>query len=165
MVKKILQSEEIRKIIIAAIIVCAAAILAVFLRGEQKNQPLAEQTGSFFDTRSVDEGEPDKAYLFDVTTNTASGLAKRVYSVGEFIHTVNIDLPVPEDGSYYGGWLAEGEGEQQKLVKTGKMINMNEEYFLAFEKKEDLRSYSQVIITRESGESETPGEIVATGSF
>jgi hypothetical protein len=95
------------------------------------------------------------------------GIATRKQENGTFIHVVLADLPDPEEGSFYEGWLVRGEvGDTDfDFISTGKMILAKGGYLLEFESTTDYSDYPGVVITLEEAEDENPETHVLEGIF
>src|SRR4030042_2825248 len=48
----------------------------------------------------------DKADLKEVEGSGGSGIATKIFEEGKFTHSELVDLPDPEPGYFYQGWLA-----------------------------------------------------------
>lgn len=103
----------------------------------------------------------DRAELSDVAGGDARGLATRQFDDGRFTHSVLADLPDPEEGKFYEGWLVDGDN----FMSTGRMRIAKGGYLLEFESSEDLTSYNRVVVTLEDTDDETPEEHVLEGEF
>ena len=109
----------------------------------------------------------DKAELKDVSEGNASGMATRKFEDGRFTHTVLADLPDPEEGSFYEGWLVRGEeGEDDfSLISTGKMKVAKGGYLLEFDSGNDFSDYSKVVVTLEKVADINPESHILEGDF
>lgn len=109
----------------------------------------------------------DKAELKDVTGGTSSGIATRKFADGKFTHTVLADLPDPEAGSFYEGWLVRGEegSENFALFSSGRMRLAKGGYLLEFESTQDFSDYNRVVVTAEKVLDKTPEKHILEGSF
>ncbi len=105
--------------------------------------------------------DAEKAPLEDVTGGNASGIATRSYEDGRFVHVVLADLPDPEVGSFYEGWLARGDN----FVSTGKLRIAKGGYLLEFESGVDYSDFDEVVVTLEAIEDRNPEQHVLEGSF
>jgi hypothetical protein len=109
----------------------------------------------------------EKAELADVTGGTASGIASRKYESGNFSHAVLADLPDPEEGGFYEGWLVRGkEGDANfAYISTGIMSLAKGGYMLEFGSATDYSDYSRVVITLEKVNDKKPEKHILEGSF
>jgi len=109
----------------------------------------------------------EKAELKDVTGGTGSGIASRKYESGSFSHAVLADLPDPESGSFYEGWLVRGkEGDANfAYISTGRMSIAKGGYMLEFGSSVDYSDYSGVVITLEKVSDQKPEKHILEGSF
>lgn len=103
----------------------------------------------------------DRAELSDVAGGSASGIATRVFEDGTFTHTVLADLPEPEGGKFYEGWLV----KDADVVYTGKMKLAKGGYLLEFSSNENYSEHNRVVITLEEVDDASPEEHVLEGSF
>lgn len=109
----------------------------------------------------------EKAELKDVTGGTASGIATRNYESGKFSHAILADLPDPEAGSFYEGWLVRGqEGDENfAYISTGRMVVAKGGFMLEFEASRDYSDYSGIIVTLEKVNDQKPEKHILEGSF
>lgn len=109
----------------------------------------------------------DKAELDDATGGTATGLATRKFEDGTFTHGVLADLPDPETGKFYQGWLVKGEegDDDFDIVSTGRLSMAKGGWSLDFQASTDYSDYSRVLITAEEREDSTPEDTLLEGSF
>lgn len=103
----------------------------------------------------------DKAELKDVTGGTATGLATRKFEEGRFIHTVLADLPDPEAGKFYEGWLVKDD----EVISTGRLRLAKGGYLLEFQSSTDYSDHAGVVITLETVADTTPEKHILEGSF
>jgi len=110
----------------------------------------------------------NKIDLVDVSGGGSRGIATRVYKDGRFEHVILADLPDPQAGYFYQGWLAT-KGKEGKVgfsyVKTGKLRMAKGGYLLEFESKNDYTSFSQVWVTLEKVDDTKPEKHILEGSF
>ena len=104
----------------------------------------------------------DKIDLSAVSDIKGSGIATRKYESGNFIHMILADLPDPEPGTFYEGWLVKGDGT---YIPTGKMMIAKGGYLLEFQYPTDLSSYNKIVVTLEKTEDEKPEQHILEGSF
>jgi len=104
----------------------------------------------------------DKVELSAVSDIKGSGIATRKYEAGKFTHMVLADLPDPEVGTFYEGWLVKGE---DTFIPTGKMTIAKGGYLLEFQYPVDLSSYNRVVVTLEKTVDGTPEKHILEGSF
>jgi len=109
----------------------------------------------------------EKAELKDVSGDTGSGIATRKYESGRFSHAVLADLPDPESGSFYEGWLVRGKEQDANFayLSTGKMNIAKGGYMLEFESSVDYSDYSAVVVTLEKVNDKKPEKHILEGSF
>lgn len=104
----------------------------------------------------------DKVELKTVSEITGSGIATRKYQAGKFSHMVLADLPDPDPGSFYQGWLVKGDNT---YLATGKLRIAKGGYLLEFVYPTDLSDYKKVIVSLEKGPDQKPSRPVLEGSF
>lgn len=109
----------------------------------------------------------DKATLKDVSGGDSSGIATRKYANGKFTHTALADLPDPEVGEFYEGWLVRGNpGEANfSFISTGKMRVAKGGWLLEFQSSRDLTDYKMVVVTLEKINDKKPEKHILEGSF
>ncbi len=103
----------------------------------------------------------EKAELKDVVGGDSSGIATRKFENGRFAHMVLADLPDPETGSYYEGWLVNGDS----VISTGRMQIAKGGYLLEFSSDTDYSDHSEVVVTKEKIADKNPEEHILEGSF
>ena len=159
---------ERRDIVIGFIVL---AILAGFIYWRQRT--VEEEELQIPQTLSVEDKieerfnleipeDVDKAELRDITGGDASGMATRKFESGRFTHTALADLPDPEKGKFYQGWLLKGD---EALVSTGKMSVAKGGWILEFESSTDYMNYNKVVVTEEEISDITPERHVLEGEF
>jgi len=117
------------------------------------------------DTKAIDGAEPEKTYLSPKGEGEGFGLARRLYSDGHYIHTVDATLPILEDNEKYLGWLADSE-DYKYLQATGEFIPLNQEYFLVYQNTNSMPEYTYVVITKSKGDDNfDPNTVVLSGKF
>jgi hypothetical protein len=109
----------------------------------------------------------DKAELKEVGDLGGSGIAIRKFEEGQFTHSILVDLPDPETGYFYEGWLAKGEeGEDDySIISTGRLRLAKGGWMLDFSSRTDLSDYEKVIVSLERVFDNTIEEKVLEGSF
>ena len=109
----------------------------------------------------------DKAELKEVSDSGGSGIATRKFEDGKFTHSILADLPDPEQGSFYEGWLIRSEEgkDDYSLVSTGKLRLAKGGWMLDFTSSSDLNDHSKVLVSLEKTFDKTPEEKIIEGSF
>jgi hypothetical protein len=160
-----------RDIVVGAVILAVLAGV-VFWNRDDSEEINVPQTLSVEDKieESFNLQIPDdvgRSELKDVSGKDASGIATRKYENGVFEHSVLTDLPDPEQGKFYQGWLTKGsKGEDDySLVSVGKLRLAKGGYMLDYKSKTDYSSHNQVVVTLEEKFDDTPEEHVLEGSF
>lgn len=96
-----------------------------------------------------------------------SGEATRVFSEGNFLHSVTATLSDPEPGKFYEGWLVKKTPELS-FFSTGKLIKEGDKYVVYYEMNENKNEFNEVVITQETksnGLDGQPEDHVLEGSF
>lgn len=107
----------------------------------------------------------EKISLEDQKDQDSTGIATRKYADETFTHSVLADLPDPDDGKFYQGWLVKGEGENEETKKTSKLRIAKGGYLLEFESNQDLREYNKVIISEEAADDNQIEDVVLQSTF
>lgn len=162
-----------RDIVIGILIL---ALLGGVIYWRQRSQPSEEMRVP--ETLSVEEQleqrfgteipeDVEKAELRDVTGGASSAIATRKFENGVFTHSVLADLPDPQGGHFYEGWLVRGqEGDENFVVlSTGRMRIAKGGWVLDFQSNNNLSDYNNVVITLEEVADTTPETHILEGSF
>jgi len=109
----------------------------------------------------------DKAEMKDVSGGTSQAIATRKFEAGRFTLTILADLPDPQRGEFYQGWLIKGkEGEAGfSRISLGKLTLSKGGWILDYKKDSDLRDYSKVQVSLEKVFNSTPEKLILEGSF
>ncbi len=95
----------------------------------------------------------------------ANGLAKvHVFEKGISLHTLQVNITLPKDGSFYEGWLVDPQTKER--ISTGHLSSLfgDVRHNLDYQAKRDLSAFTNVIITLEKDDGNpSPGMEVATG--
>lgn len=108
--------------------------------------------------------EPEKAELLAVTDD-GHGLANRIYSDKQFIHTITAQLPDLNENKFYNGWLGQIVGDKEIYINTGKLEANGEDYYLEYRDVRDLSDYRHIIVSIENAEVTEPTTKVLEGNF
>jgi len=162
-----------RDIVIGFVILAALAGFIYFRAKRETPQELTvPQTLSTEDTLEKKFGltlpeNVDRAELKDLSGGDASGIATRKFENGTFTHTVLADLPDPEAGTFYEGWLVRGkQGDDNfAFISTGRMTLAKGGYILEFTSQTNYSDYSNVVVTSEKQADTTPETHILEGSF
>ena len=103
----------------------------------------------------------DKSELSDVSGGNSSGISTRKYENGKFTHSVLADIPDPESGEFYQGWLVKGDD----IVSTGRLTITKGGYLLEFESVTDYSDHKGIWVTLEEKSDTTPEKHILEGSF
>ncbi len=108
-----------------------------------------------------------KAELKSVGDSDASGIATRKDADNSHVVTILADLPDPEKGFVYQGWLVKGEEGQDgyNLVSAGRLTSAKGGYMLNFQSKADYSEYKKIVISQEKSIASKIGTKVLEGSF
>lgn len=108
-----------------------------------------------------------KAELKSVGENDATGIATRKDADGSHEIMVLADLPDPEKGMVYQGWLVKGEEGQDgyNVVSAGRLTSAKGGYMLNFQSKTDYADHTKVVISEEKGTASKIGTKVLEGNF
>lgn len=109
----------------------------------------------------------DKAELGGVNDSGGSGIATKNYEDGKFTHSQLVDLPDPEVGYFYQGWLVKGEegNDDYSIVSAGKLRLAKGGWMLDYTSSTDLSDYTKVIVSLEKVFDKTLEKKVLEGSF
>jgi hypothetical protein len=109
----------------------------------------------------------DKAELKDVSGSSSSGIATRKFENQTFSHTVLADLPDPDQGKFYQGWLLKGEEGKEgfALVSSGTMKQAKGGWMIELQTKTNYSDYKKVVISLEEKADNTPEKRILEGSF
>ncbi|MFV1917105.1 MAG: hypothetical protein ACC618_01280 [Patescibacteria group bacterium] len=162
-----------RDIVIGLVILAVLGGVIYFRsRSETPEELQVPQTLSTEDTIEEKFGlqipeDVDKTELKDVSGGTASALATRKFEADAFTHAVLADLPDPDPGTFYEGWLARGnQGDPDfNILSTGRMRIAKGGYLLEFQSSTDYSDHPNVVITQEEVADNVPEKHVLEGSF
>jgi hypothetical protein len=163
-----------RDIVIGAVVLILIAVAVYFIVKPQNQEPeitiTDEPTAEERLEKSFNFDIPDdleKAELQPVGNDNYSAVATRKYENGLYTHTIIADLPDPEEGTFYQGWLFKGNPDDSdySIVSTGKLRIAKGGYLLDFESGTDYSDYQRVVITLENNLDDKPETYVLEGSF
>lgn len=161
-----------RKDIIIGLVVLALIAGGIFLFKRPKQAPLEIQEPSI--EQKVEDkfnfvvpDDVDKTELKDAAGGDSFAVATRKYESGTFTHTLLADLPDPDPGYFYEGWLVRGrEGDADfAFISTGRMYIAKGGYLLEFQSAEDYSDYKNVVVTLEKVNDQKPEKHVLEGAF
>jgi len=158
-----------KDIILGIIFIAIFVALYFFLKNRQtsnvtkvpENLPQTEENIENTFRIDIPDGI-DKVDLSSVSDIQGFGIATRKYEAGKFTHMVLADLPDPETGTFYEGWLVKGD---DTYIPTGKLTIAKGGYLLEFQYPVDLSSYNKVVVTLEKTVDGTPEKHILEGSF
>lgn len=163
-----------RRDIVIGLVILAALAGFIYFRSRQPTPEDLQVPQTLSVEEEIEEAfkveipeDVDKAELKDVVGGDASGIATRKFEGGKFTHTVLADLPDPEPGIFYEGWLVRGkEGDEDfHLISTGRMRTAKGGYLLEFESSTDYTDHKNVVITQEKVADDIPEEHILEGEF
>lgn len=115
----------------------------------------------------------DKAELKDLGGGTASGIATRKFlpaqagADSKFSFTALADLPDPDAGSFYQGWLTKGESGKEgfSMISVGRLSQAKGGWMLNFNSSTDFSDYGNVLISSEKTQDSKTEKRILGGSF
>ena len=162
-----------RDIVIGLVVILLIAGVIFFIRRPEEEvedqTPTIEEVEEELEESFKFEIPEDvlKVKLLDVVKEGLTGLATKDEQEGMTSYTVLVDLPDPEEGTFYEAWLVKKNEEgEDTYVSIGKLRVAKGGYLLEHDAyEEELKDYNMVIITREKVADSTPEEIILEGSF
>lgn len=161
-----------RDIVIGLVILVLLGGVIYFRQQSKEDEMVVPETLSseqtFEDKFNIEiPDDVDKAELGQVNDSGGTGLATRDYEDEKFTLSILVDLPDPEEGSFYQGWLQKVDvgSEDYELISTGKLRLAKGGWMLDYTSSTDLSDYSKVIVSLEKTFDKTPEEIVLEGGF
>lgn len=109
----------------------------------------------------------EKIELKDVTGGSLTGIATRNYENSTFNHTVIADLPDPDPGYFYQGWLVRGNpgDSNYSAISTGRLTSEKGGWMVNYKVNKDLRDYKKVVVTLERVYDNIPEKHILESSF
>ncbi|CAN5655011.1 hypothetical protein BH23PAT1_BH23PAT1_4200 [soil metagenome] len=102
--------------------------------------------------------------LSAVDGSGSKGTAYRLYEDNTLKHVVVADMPDPESGSVYEGWLV--QASPLKFFSTGVMEKNDQgKWVLEFTSKTEYPNHLKVVITEETIVDEIPEKHILEGDF
>lgn len=96
-----------------------------------------------------------------------NGFAKtHRFENGQFLHTLQVNIALPKDGTFYEGWVENSKTGEN--ISTGHLKSMlgDTRHTLSFETEKDLTAFTKVTITLEKDDGNSaPGTVVAEGTL
>ena len=164
-----------KDIIIGLVVLAGLALIVVVVKNYTTRKVVSTPTPTTSQTQeniertfNLDIPEDyEKAELKDVSKGEGSAIATRKLEDGVFKHMVLADLPDPEAGTFYEGWLVRGKSGDSNFafISTGKLRIAKGGYLLEFESKTDYSDYKGVVITLEKVDDKKPEIHILEGSF
>jgi len=140
----------------------------------QVSEPLGSETfrynmpsGNVQDLRFGKEVWFSYGAIAGTAQTPANGLAKiHVFEKGSSMHTIQLNVALPKEGYFYEGWLLNPKTNAR--ISTGHLKSLfgDVRHNLDFKSDQDLRTYTQVIITLEKDDGNSgPGMDVAMATL
>ena len=84
-----------------------------------------------------------------------------------FSQSVLADLPDPEEGKFYQGWLVRGEegSDEYSIVSVGKLKLAKGGWSLDFSERNDYSDYAKVLVSLEEKDDDVPEKVILEGGF
>lgn len=168
-----MQPMNRRDIVLGAVVLLAIAGLIYWRQLSSKSEvetvpealSVEDQIEDKFKYTLPDDVE--KAELKDVTGGDASAVTTRKFENNKFTSTILADLPDPESGSFYQGWLIKGEEgtDDYRIASLGKLTVAKGGWMLDYSGATNYSEYDKVMITLEKKFDLTPETKVLEGSF
>jgi len=154
-----------RDIVIGLLIVLVVVFGGRFLlRGRGGAPMITEEPASIVEERLEDTlgvSIPDDLEKAVLMGAEGSGIATREIVEGKFLHSVLADLPDPESGKFYEGWL----GRNGEYVPMGKLFSGKGGFILSYSSNVDMSDYNGVVVSLETSLGDGPTEKILEGSF
>jgi hypothetical protein len=162
-----------RDIVIGIVVLAAIVGLVLRFRGSRAGKLEVTPTPSSIEDKFEESfkveipEDADKVELKDVAGGGSTGIASRSFKDSKFSHMVLADLPSPEVGSYYQGWLQKGEEDDDdfSLVPTGRMSLVKGGYLIEYESNQDLQDFNKVVVSQEKIADSKVEKRVLEGNF
>lgn len=131
------------------------------VRGAETEKELEEK----FKTDIPDDAP--KAELKSISGGDGSGIASRKEEGENHVVTILADLPSPESGAFYQGWLIKGEEGKDgyNLLSLGRLTSAKGGFMLNYQSRTDYSDHSKVVISKEKGSSTKIPKAVLEGNF
>lgn len=165
---KRLTSQQIAGSLIALILIAIAIVYFMQKRNEAPlTLPLTTPNSQTITSKFPNITIPDdmaSIELKDVGGGTSSGFASRKFENGKFELVAIVDLPDPDLGYYYQGWLI--SGNTQPYMPLGRLNLAKGGWILNYQSTIDRSTFNKVVISLEKGPvSTSPEKIILEGSF
>lgn len=105
--------------------------------------------------------------VMGVDGTNANGVAfGHAFEDGSYMLTGQLNIALPEDGTFYQAWLKNPATGAMVEAGRPKPLYGDVRHSFRFESAEDLKGFSEVIVTLEQDDGNTePGTIVAKGTL
>lgn len=131
---------------------------------EKGLSPAEQQQARNSIDKALEDLETESTILKDVSGGKAYGTAYRLDKENHFYHKAVLrDLPSPEKGFFFEGWLVDPAG---KYFSTGRVIPEETQGLLYYQSDKDETAYNQVVITLEpEDDNPAPDKHILEGKF
>jgi hypothetical protein len=163
-----------RDLIVGILIIAVLGVVVYLWRTRRRDLRVPEPTPTPSVQEEIQERfnvvlpeDAQKVQLKDVEGKDATAIATRVFSEGTFILTVLADLPVPNEGEFYQGWITKGQkgDKDYKILTLGRLSVAKGGYIVEFKASQDYSDYERILISKESTADKEIEEIVLEGTF
>ena len=109
----------------------------------------------------------DKAELKDVSGGNASGLATRKFVNSTFELAILADLPQPQSGNFYQGWIYKKDltGSVADMISIGQLSLVKGGYMLDYKTTTDRSDYANIFVSLEVTFDQNPEKHILEGAF
>jgi hypothetical protein len=164
-----MNSVKIREVVIGLAILVLVVSAGLILRRARVGKPQSTPLPTPSITQKVQEkfngiaipSDVDKTELTGVSGSEGLGVATRKFTNGEFELTILADLPTPQAGYFYQGWIK----KDSDYVSVGKLELAKGGYLLDFSSDTNYSDYNSVIVTSEKVNDKNPETHLLEGSF
>jgi len=101
--------------------------------------------------------------LGDVSGGQGSGVGYVLRGDGKLYHYLEADLPDPEIGTLYEGWLVK-KSPELVFFSTGVLKKTGDTYGLSYSAEEEYPGYDFVVVTLETVIDDTPEDHIIEGT-
>lgn len=106
-----------------------------------------------------------KATLSDVSSGTGTGKAFVLRKGGKLYYTTTGNLPYPQAGSFYEGWLVKVGSNPPQFIDTGKLTKQKDgSYEVSYSSDTQYVGYDMVVITWEKVDDQKPEKHILEGT-
>lgn len=164
-----------RDIVIGGIVLVVLIAAALLIRRARLNKQaslpeatptISERVQKTFNGISIPT-DRESADLSDVSGGQGIGVATRKYTGGTFSLTIMANLPTPQSGYFYQGWVIRGDPSESgySMLSVGKLRFAKGGYIVDFSSPRDYSDYGKVVVSIERVFDSTPETNILEGSF